>query len=68
MLEHPFLWDSKRKMLFLADFSNYVETHLDEARLYRMERHAHEHRIIRPNWIKEFHSVFVCSSLSRHQR
>jgi hypothetical protein len=52
VLEHPFLWDSKRKILFLADFSNYIETHLDDYRLSRLEKHAKEYRIIKPNWIK----------------
>lgn len=52
VLEHPFLWDSKRKILFLADFSNYIETHLDEQRLFRMERYAKDYKIIKPNWIR----------------
>ncbi len=24
VLDHPYLWDSKRKILFLSDFSNYI--------------------------------------------
>jgi hypothetical protein len=68
VLEHPFLWDGKRKILFLADFSNYIETHLDEQRLGRLEKHAREYRIIRPNWIKEFHAIFVPLPSLRHRR
>lgn len=36
IIDHPFLWDSKRKILFLTDFSNYIETHIDEAKVKKL--------------------------------
>lgn len=36
ILDHPFLWDSKRKILFLSDFSNYIETHIDDQKVKKL--------------------------------
>jgi uncharacterized secreted protein with C-terminal beta-propeller domain len=59
ILDHPFLWDSKRKIMFLSDFSNYIETHIDEAKVKKLESHAKDYNVIKTPWIKEFHFLFV---------
>jgi hypothetical protein len=52
ILDHPFLWDSKRKMLFLTDFSNYIETYIDDYKVKKLETHAKDYKIIKTPWIK----------------
>ena len=59
ILDHPFLWDSKRKILFLSDFSNYIETHIDDQKVKKLESHAKDYNVIKTPWIKEFHFLFV---------
>ena len=59
IIDHPYLWDSKRKILFLSDFSNYIETHIDESKVKKLESHAKEYNVIKTPWIKEFHFTFV---------
>ena len=59
ILDHPFLWDSKRKIMFLSDFSNYIETHIDEVKVKKLESHAKDYKVIKTPWIKEFHFLFV---------
>lgn len=52
ILDHPFLWDSKRKILFLTDFSNYIETHIDDTKVKKFESHAKDYNVIKTPWIK----------------
>lgn len=56
---HPFLWDSKRKMLFLSDFSNYIETYLDDYKLKKLESYARDYQIIDTPWTKHLDISFV---------
>ena len=56
---HPFLWDSKRKMLFLSDFSNYIETYLDDYKIRKLESYARDYEIIDNPWTKHLDISFV---------
>ena len=56
---HPFLWDSKRKMLFLSDFSNYIETYLDDYKIKKFESSSRDYQIIDTPWTKHLDLAFV---------
>ena len=59
LLCHPFLWDSKRKMLFLLDFSNYTQTYLDDFKIKKLESYAKDYQIIDMPWTKHLDNSFV---------
>ena len=61
---HPFLWDSKRKMLFLSDFSNYIETYLDDFKIRKLESSSRDYQIIDTPWTKHLDIAFVIFRLN----
>ncbi len=65
---HPFLWDSKRKMLFLSDFSNYIETYLDDFKIKKLESYAKDYQIIETPWTRHLDSTFVTFMLYLGER
>lgn len=46
-------------MLFLSDFSNYIETYIDDSKVKKLETSAKDYNIIPLPWIREFHPQFV---------
>jgi hypothetical protein len=39
-------------MLFLSDFSNYLETYLDDTKIKKLENYAKDYQIIDNPWTK----------------
>ena len=56
---HPFIWDSKQKMLYLCEFSNYLETYIDDHKVMKMEAHCRKLSIIPLPWIRNIHPQMV---------
>lgn len=43
-------------MLFLSDFSNYLETYLDDIKIKKLETYAKDYQIIDNPWTKNLDS------------
>ncbi len=55
-------------MLFLSDFSNYVETYLDDFKLKKLESYAKDYQIIDTPWTKHLDIAFVIFDLILGER
>ena len=56
---HPYLWDSKQKMLYICEFSNYLETCIDDYKVNKMESHCRKLYIIIFPWSRSLHPTMV---------
>ncbi len=66
--DHPFLWSVNKKINFICEFSNYIETYFDPIKVEKMEEYVKNNAIIHKPWIRRLHPNFVIYFIFRKKK
>lgn len=56
---HFYFWDISRKLAFVNEFSNYMETFLEDEKVKKLEEFSQSNGIITYPWSKQFHRTVL---------